>query len=237
MTMLTSLMKKAAPAIAAILIPCTMSSCMSPALLMAQQGAHGSIAKRGGNAADQQRFAKDQRNTVLQGTGVGALLGAGLGAALGGGRGAAYGALIGAALGNQFGQSVAMKKALAQTTEANLDAAINEASRKNAAARQRVSSLRSQLATYKARINKARASNDARELARIKTDLGKLDNQIAGEVNDMDGDIGMQRQLVTKVGSGNTRYARLNSGLRESTENRNALESERRQVASLMNSL
>lgn len=237
MISITSLMKKAAPAVVALLIPCTLTSCMNPALLMAQDNAHSSISKRGGGADQHQKFANDQKKTVLQGTGVGALLGAGLGAALGGGRGAVYGALIGGAIGNQFGQGVAMKKALAQTTEANLDAAINEASKRNANARQRVASLRNDLANYKARIQKARAINDTKELARIKNDLGKVDRQLSGEVSEFDSSIGMQRQLVTKVGSGNSRYASLNSNLRQSTENRNALESQRRQVASLMNSL
>jgi hypothetical protein len=235
---ITSLMKKAAPAVVALLIPCTLTSCMNPALLMAQDGAHSSISKRGGGAAEHQKFANDQKKTVTQGTILGGLLGAGLGVALGGDVGsAAAGALIGGLLGNQFGQSVAMKKALAQTTEANLDAAINEAAKRNANARQRVASLRNDLANYKARIQKARAINDTKELARIKNDLNKVDRQVAGEVSEFDNSIGMQRQLVTKVGSGNSRYAGLNSNLRQSTENRNALESQRRQVASLMNSL
>jgi len=230
--------KKAVPLLTALILPLLVSSCANPALLMAQSGALGSIAKRGGGAAEQDKFKKDQRNTQLQGTGLGALLGAGAGLALGGDwQGALVGAAIGGLIGNQFGQHVAMKKALAQQSEANLDAAIKESLADNAAAQKRVTSLRSQLATYKQRISAARAQNNARELAKIKGELKSLDSTVAGEVSSYDKGIGMQRQIVAKVPSSNTKYAKLNTTLRQSTESRNALESQRKQIASLMNSL
>ncbi len=47
----------------------------------------------------------------------------------------------------------------------------------------------------------------------------------------------MQKQIVTKVGPSNTKYAKLNSTLRESTGNRDQLESSRRQIASLRDTL
>ncbi len=236
--MTTAFAKKAAPYLIAILIPCLTTSCVAPALLAAQASARGAIANKGGTAADQQKFNKDQNKTMIQGTGLGALLGAGAGLALGGDwQGALVGAAIGGMLGNQFGQHVAMKKALAQTSEANLDACIKESLADNAKARQRVGALRTQLANYKQRISAARAQGNTREIAKIKGELVMLDKQVGGEVASYDNGIGMQRQIVTKVGPSNTKYAKLNSTMRESTESRNALESQRKQIASLMNSL
>ncbi len=235
--MTTAFAKKAAPILTAILLPCLASSCVAPALLAAQSMAQGAIAKRGGTAADQEKFRKDQNKTMIQGTGLGAILGAGAGYALGGRSGLVAGALIGGMLGNQFGQHVAMKKALAQTSEANLDACIKESLADNAAARKRVGALQSQLAGYKKRISAARAQNNTQEIAKIKGELKSLDKQVGGEVASYDKGIGMQKQIVTKVGPSNTKYAKLNSTMRDSTESRNALESQRKQIASLMNSL
>ncbi|OYW73446.1 MAG: hypothetical protein B7Z37_21370 [Verrucomicrobia bacterium 12-59-8] len=204
---------------------------------MAQSMAQGAISKRGGTQADQEKFRKDQNKTMIQGTGLGAILGAGAGYALGGTRGAIAGALIGGMMGNQFGQHVAMKKALAQTSEANLDACIKESLADNAAAEKRVGSLRTQLSEYKRRISAARAQNNTKELAKIKGELKSLDKQVGGEVSNYDKGIGMQKQIVAKVPSSNTKYAKLSSTLRQSTESRNALESQRTQIASLMNTL
>jgi hypothetical protein len=235
--MTTAFAKKAAPYLIAVLIPCLTTSCVAPALMAAQSMAQGAIAKRGGGAAEQEKFRKDQNKTMIQGTGLGAILGAGAGYALGGSRGAIAGALIGGMLGNQFGQHVAMKKALAQTSEANLDACIKESLADNATARKRVGALQSQLADYKKRISAARAQGNTREVTKIKGELVKLEKQVGGEVASYDKGIGMQKQIVTKVGPSNTKYAKLNSTMRESTESRNALESQRKQIASLMNSL
>ncbi len=149
--------KKAAPILTAILLPCLASSCIAPALMAAQSMAQGAIAKRGGSAAEQEKFRKDQNKTMIQGTGAGAILGGVAGYALGGRGGAVAGVLIGGFLGNKFGQHVAMKKALAQTSEANLDACIKESLADNAAVRKRVSSLNAELANYKKRISAARA--------------------------------------------------------------------------------
>lgn len=183
------------------------------------------------------KFRKDQNKTMIQGAGMGALLGAGAGYALGGGRGVVAGALVGGKLGNQFGQHVAMKKALAQTSEANLDAAIKESLAENAAAKKRVGALQSELAAYKKRISAARAQGNTAEVAKIKGELVKLEKQVGIEVASYDKGIDMQKQIVTKVGPSNTKYAKLNSTLKQSTESRNALESQRKQIASLMNSL
>ncbi len=232
-----ALIKKSAPVIAAILIPCLTTSCVMPALMAAQGMASGAIAKRGGGQAEQDKFKKDQNKTMIQGTGLGAILGAGAGYALGGGRGAIAGALIGGMLGNQFGQHVAMKKALAQTSEANLDACIKESLAENETARKRVNSLTTELANYKQRISAARAQNNTKELAKIKGELKSLHGKVGGEVASYDKGIGMQKQIVTKVGSSNSKYAKLSSTLRQSTESRNALESKHTQIASLMNSL
>ena len=232
-----ALAKKAAPILTAILLPCMLSSCVAPALLAAQSMAQGAISKRGGTKAEQDKFKKDQNKTVLQGTGLGALAGGGIGYAIGGWRGAAIGAAFGGLVGNQFGQHVAMKKALAQTSEANLDAAIKESLADNAAVEKRVASLRTQLTDYKRRISAARAQNNTQELARIKGELKSLDKQVGGEVASHNNGISMQKQIVGKVPSSNTKYAKLNSTLRQSTESRNALESQRTQIASLMNTL
>lgn len=232
-----SLTRKSVPVIAAILFPCMLSSCVDPALQAQQSSAHRAIDKRGGTGAEHEKFQKDQRNTMLQGTGLGAVLGAGAGYLLGDTRGALAGALIGGALGNKFGQSVAMKKATAQTTEANLDASIKDALAANARANARVGALRKELASYKTRISAARARNDTRELARIKGELNTLHKSVGQDVASQDQSIGRQQKLISQVPSSNSKYAKLNTTLRASSESRSALESERKQIASLMNSL
>ncbi|MFN0079348.1 MAG: YMGG-like glycine zipper-containing protein [Prosthecobacter sp.] len=222
----------------AILLPCLSSSCVGPALMAAQQLAQGAIAKRGGGAAEQQKFAKDQTKTQRQAEVGGLVLGAGIGALAGGGwKGAAIGAGVGLLAGHFFGQHVATKKALAQASEANLDACIKESLADNAAVRKRVSSLNSELAAYKKRISVARAQGNGKELAKIKVELNNLNSKVAGEVKTYDAGIGMQKQIVAKVPSSNTKYAKLNSTLRESTGNRDQLESSRRQIASLRDTL
>ncbi len=170
---------------------------------------------------------------MIQGTGLGSLLGAGAGYSLGGSRGAIAGALISGMSGNQFGQHVAMKKALAQTSDANLDAAIKESLTEDAAARKRTSLLRHDLMNYRSRISAARAKNDTRELARIKGELKVLNQQVGSEVASRDKSIGMQRQLVAKLPSTNTRYAKLNDALQQNTASRNNLASVQQLLASI----
>lgn len=235
-----ALFKKVAPVLTAILIPCLATSCALPALAAAQASAHQAISKKGGTAADHQKLDNDQQKTVAQGTGLGAGIGLATTLALGNRLGP-WGqiAVMGGSIlaGNLLGQYVARKKALAQTTEANLDAAIKESLNENAAAKKRVSSLQTQLANYKKRIAAARAQGNTAEITKIKGELTALDKKVGGEVATYDKGISVQKQIVTKVGSSNTKYAKLNSTLKDSTESRNALESQRKQIASLMNSL
>lgn len=180
--------------------------------------AQGAIAKRGGTQADQEKFKKDQNKTMLQGTGLGAILGAGAGYALGSSRGAIAGALIGGMLGNQFGQHVALKKALAQTSEANLDACIKEVGSENAATRRWIQALNHKLVDYKKRAATARALNDRKELARIDRELKALDKQVAGEVKDYEANVELQRQLIAKLPTSHSMFARFNRTLNQSVE-------------------
>jgi outer membrane lipoprotein SlyB len=245
------------PALASLLYACALISCVSHEPKLVQSGAQRVISKLSQSHSlnhseertaqivgipdpdqlDPMKLQRDQNKTMIQGTGLGSVLGAGAGYALGSSRGAIAGALIGGMLGNQFGQHVAMKKALAHTSEANLDAAIKESLAGNAAVRKRVNSLNSELAAYKKRIATARTQNNSKDLAKIKVELVKLEKQVGGEVASYDRGIGMQKQIVTKVRPSNTKYAKLNSTLRESTESRNALESQRKQIASLRDML
>lgn len=201
-----------------LIIFCALSSCVSPGLKQAQSGAQQAIAKRGGTPAEQEKFAKDQKKTMLQGTGLGAVLGAGAGYALGGARGALAGAVLGGLIGNRGGQHVAMKKALAQTSEANLDACISEAGSENAATKRWIAALNHKLVDYKKRAATARALNDRKELARIDRELKALDKQVAGEVKDYAANVELQRQLIAKLPSSHSMFARLNRTLNQSVE-------------------
>ncbi len=233
-------MKKATPYVVAILLPCMLSSCVGAGLMAAQGGALGAIANRGGGAQQQGRFMNDQNRTVSQGTAGGALVGGAAGMLLQrqfGLAGVLAGALIGAAAGNAIGQHVAMKKALAQTTEANLDACIQESIKENRKAQGQINDLRQKLANIKKGISNARAKNDTRALAGYKKDLQSLHGSYAGPIKTVDEGINVQSQVLTKAGSGNSRYAGLNNSLTELKQSRGQLESDRREVASLMNSL
>ena len=233
-------MKKATPYVVAIALPCLLNSCVGPGLMAMQGNALGAIANRGGGADQQNKFRQDQANTVNQGTAAGAGIGALAGGLLAqrfGIAGVLAGAVIGGAIGNAVGQNVAMKKALAQTTEANLDACINASIKENRRAQGRINDLRNQLATYKTKISNARAKNDTRALAGYKKELQTLDNSYAGEIKNLNTGIGLQDQVAAKAGAGNSRYAKLSSTNTELKQSRGQLESDRREVASLMNSL
>ena len=233
-------MKKATPYVVAIVLPCLLNSCVGPGLMAAQGGALGAIANRGGGAQQQGRFMNDQNRTVNQGTAGGALVGGAAGLLLQrqfGIAGVLAGALIGAAAGKALGQHVAMKKALAQTSEANLDACVQESIQENRRAQSQINDLRLKLANIKKGISNARAKNDTRALAGYKKDLQSLHGSYAGPIKSMDEGIGVQGQVLAKAGKGNSRYAELNNSLTQMKQSRSQLESDRREVASLMSHL
>lgn len=240
-----SIIQKIVPATAAILIPALLGSCVSQKTTPEQDLALKSMAKRGDSPAAQTKFMRDQHSTVVAGVVTGRVLGAAAVYALGNRLGPLGqiavilgGAAVGGLVGDQIiSQPVARKKALAQTTEANLDAAIKESLTDNAKARRQVGALRTELSTYKQRVSAAQAKNDTKDLAKIKDGLLTLNKNVAAQVKEYDSGIGMQRQIIAKAGPANARQPKLSSTLKESIESRNALETERKQVVSLINSL
>lgn len=257
-----TIITRVAPILIATSLPFLASSCVTDPILSAQHKAQKNITQRSSAAIDQRestraadgtkflvgvpdpdrldamKLQKDQNKTVAEGAGIGSLIAGGIGCALGvSGNAAIAGVHIGTAYGNQWGQHVAMKKALAQTSEANFDACIKESFADNAAARKRVSFLQAHLADYKKRIKAAQAEGNTREFAKIKKDLGKLGKQVCSEVASYDKGIGMQKQVITKVDPANAKYAKLNSAVRANIESRNALEAQRKLIVSLLNSL
>ncbi len=241
-------MKKATPYVVAVLLPCMLGSCANPALASAQRGALGAIANRGDGTTQQSKFQADQNRVRNESTAVGAVVGvvafrvAAVAAARRFGPVGALavilgGALFGAALGDKAGQHVAMKKALAQTTEANLDACIQESIKENRRAQGEIQNLRQKLANIKKGISNARAKNDTRALAGYKKDLQSLHGSYAGPIKNLDTGILEQSKVIAKAGSGNSRYAGLNNSLTELKQSRSQLESDCREVASLFISL
>jgi len=224
---------------AALSLPFSTTSCMNPALLAAQNRAHGSIAASGAGAQKHAKFQADQNRTVNQGTAGGALLG-GIGGALLqrqlGPAGWLIGAAVGGLVGNQVGQGVAKKKADAQNIDSQYDGAIKSALAANKSARRSVDSLRSQLATLKSRANKAKASGDANEIKKVKDDLRALDGNYLAAIKVVDGNVSTGQKLAKQAGSGNKQYADVTSGVSSQQQLRKQAETDRREIASLLNS-
>ena len=137
-------------------------------------------------------------------------------------------------LGNMLGQHVAMKKALAQQSSSNLDAAIKEANANNASATKNLASLRSQLATLKARAAKAKASGNTRELSQVKTELRALQTS----VNNGSKSVGATGEYLGKLSTaykGNAKYASIQSGLTTSTNTRAGYDSLSKEIGAALN--
>ncbi|MFN0079349.1 MAG: hypothetical protein ACKVY0_23030 [Prosthecobacter sp.] len=226
-------------------MPALLGSCVSQKTTPEQELALNSMAKRGDTPEAQTKFMRDQHTTVVAGVVTGRVLGAAAVYALGNrlgplGQIAVYlgGAAVGGLVGDQIiSQPVARKKALAQASEANLDAAIKESITENAKARRQVAALRTELISYKNRVTAAQAKGDAKEFAKIKDGLLTLNKNVAAQVREYDSGIGMQKQIIAKVSPANAKQPKLSSTLKESIESRNTLETERKLVVSLMNSL
>lgn len=223
----------------AISLSASMTSCVNPSLQNAQGNAVGAIRQSGGTAQDQQKFMADQKKTVGQGTVGGAILGGLAGAALQrqfGIAGVIGGAALGGLIGNQVGQGVAKKKANAEVVDSSLDGAIRDAIAANRSARRSVDSLRGQLAGLKQRANKAKANGDQQELNRIRNQLKTLDGNYLSQQKQIEGQISTQQNLAKQMGSSHAKYSEISSGVTSQQQLRAQVESDRREIASLMNS-
>jgi hypothetical protein len=236
MSFLTRLRRRA-PIIAVAMMPFMLNSCITPDLMNAQAGALGALGRTGGAGA-QNRFMNDQANTVNQGTAVGAGAGMIAAAALGrrlGPLGALAVVAGGALIGNAFGRHVAMKKALAVQSSANLDAAIAEAKSDNASASKNLSSLRSQLAALKKRAAAAKASGNSNELSMVKADMRKLQATVNSGRKSLDTAVQNQTALSGKLNSSNAKYASIRSGLATTTSTRAGYDSLSKEIGSALN--
>ncbi len=238
MSLLSTLRRKA-PLVIAATLPLLFGSCATEGLLNAQGGALGALGRTQG-AAGQNRFMADQQRTVGEGTAVGAGAGMVVAAALGrrlGPLGSLAVIAGGALAGNLIGQHVAMKKALAAQTSANLDAAIKEAEGENAKARQRLTNLRQQLASLQAKGRAAKAAGDTKTVTKVKADLLALQKSVASDRSSIDQSITMQTQLQSKVPSSNPKYSAISGGLSESTKTRASYDSLHGEIGSAINEL
>lgn len=234
---LLSRLRRRAPLIAVAVLPFMLNSCISPDLMNAQAGALGALGRTGGPGA-QNRFMNDQAATVNQGTAVGAGAGAIAAMALGrrlGPLGQIAVIAGGAMLGNAFGQHVAMKKALAQQSSSNLDAAIAEAKADNASAAKNLSSLRNQLAALKKRAAAAKASGNSRELGVVKGEMRNLLASVNSGKKSLDTAIQNQSSLSNKVTSSHAKYASIQSGLKTTTSTRAGYDSLSKEIGSALN--
>lgn len=236
--------RKLVPVTAAALIPFCFASCAG---MSADQYAASSAidrAERKGAVAQgtQQKFQRDQRNTVNQGTAGGAILGGILGGVIGhqqgnAGAGALIGALGGGLAGNTFGRSVADKKARAVVVDVNLDSYIKDARDANRSARATVRSLNGQLAKLRNQVARAKASNDRATLSAARKQLSSMQNQVRIEERNLNSAISSGNTQLRKAGSGHSQYRELSSGVSSATETRGEVESTKREIASLLNQI
>lgn len=236
---LSRLFQRALFAGAALSLPLVSASCTNASLLAAQSRAHGSIAASGAGAEKHAKFEADQQRTVAQGTAGGAVLGGVAGALLRrqlGPAGWLIGAAAGGLIGNQVGQKVAEKKANAQNIDSQYDGAIKDALAANKSARRSVDSLRSQLATLRNRAKKAQGSGDADEIKKVKDDLRALDGNYLAAIKVVDGNISNGQKVASKAGKSNKQYGEITSGVSSQQQLRKQAESDRREIASLLNS-
>ena len=242
-TILTSF-RKLVPVVTAVMMPLVLVSCAG---MSAQQYAASQAidrAERKGAAArgTQEKFQRDQRTTVNQGTAGGAILGALAGGIIGNqrgnaGAGALIGGLAGGLMGHQVGQNVANKKAAAVVVDVNLDVYIQEARSANRSARATVRSLRSQLSSLKSQVARAQASGDRAALSSAKSHLKIMQSQAAAAESSLDGAISRGSRQLNKAGTNHSQYESLSSGLGDATETRGQVESTRREISSLMNQI
>lgn len=163
--------------------------------------------------------ANDQQRTVTQGTTIGAIggavVGAGLGAltglAVGGGNtqsivtgmvaGAAAGAAAGGVAGYQWGQQVAIKKSQYASSEAYLQANINQAQAVTAAARKENALLASKIADYNSQI--ASLSQDPSAMAALVKNVNVTRSDLALKIRASGNEIEDRKKAVQDAGSAN----------------------------------
>lgn len=222
------------------ILPISLTSCAMPGLVAAQGQALESIGRSGAGAQKQNKFMADQDKTVGQGTAAGAITG-GAAAMLLARRLGPLGQLAvvagGTIIGNQVGQAAAKKKAGDMTVDANLDSAIRDAAAANRTAKKNVSKLSSQLASLKQKAARARSKGDTNELKKIKEEAKALQDNVLAQGKQMDSQISTQNSLVKKMGTQNSKYSEVSSGVTSLKQSRSQLESTRREVASLYNTL
>lgn len=236
--------RKYVPVTAAALIPFCFASCTTMTANQYEAGRAIDRAERRGAVAQgtQEKFQRDQRNTVNQGTAGGAILGGILGGVIGhqrgnAGAGALIGGLAGGLAGNTFGRSVADKKAAAVVVDVNLDVYIQDARNANRSARATVRSLRGQLSSLRSKVARAKASNDRAALSSAKAQLRIMESQASSEQKSLDRAIGSGSRQLNKVGSKHSQYKELSSGVSSATETRGEVESTKREIASLLNQI
>lgn len=243
MNILTSF-RKLVPYTTAVTMPLLFVSCagMSPQQYAASQAIDRAERKGAIARGTQEKFQKDQRKTVTQGTAGGAILGALAGGIIGNqrgnaGAGALIGGLAGGLAGNVFGQGVANKKAAAVVVDVNLDVYIKDARDANRSARATVRSLRSQLSSLKSQVARARASGDQAALSSAKSQLRIMQSQASAEEKSLNGAISRGSRQLNKAGNKHPQFDSLSSNLGEATETRGQVESTKREISSLLNQI
>lgn len=241
---LLTFFRKLVPVTAAAVLPFVFASCAGmSADRMAATDAVARAERKGAIApGSQQKFQRDQDNTVTQGTVGGALLGALAGGIIGNqsgraGEGALIGGLAGGFMGNTFGRGVADKKARAVVVDVNLDSYIQDARKANQSARATVRSLRGQLATLRTKVARAKASGDRAALRDAKSQLRIMESQASSEANNLNRAITSGSKQLNKAGSKHPQFQSLSNGIGDATQTRGQVESTRREIASLMNQI
>lgn len=140
---------------------------------------------------------QDGQLAQAQGTGLGALAGGLIGSAIGGRDGALTGALVGGGAGFLYGSHVANRKARYASTEAWLDACIEQANQVNQQAHARHRQLNQQLAALERRANRAIAANDRSEMRAVRSELNQVRSQMQSEVDTLDKQHGSFSQVLS----------------------------------------
>lgn len=236
--------RRLVPVTAAAVLPFCFASCagMSDERYAASEAIDRAERKGAVAPGTQQKFQRDQDNTVAQGTVGGAVLGGILGGVIGHqrgntGAGAAIGAVGGGLLGNTYGRSVADRKAAAVVVDVNLDVYIQEAREANRSAKATVRNLRGQLAGLRKQVTQAKARGDRAALVSARTQLRTMQNQANVEERNLDRAIGSGTRQLNKAGRGHPQFQGLSSGVSSATETRGEVESTKREIASLLNQI
>jgi hypothetical protein len=146
----------------------------------------------------------DQARTTAEGGLGGAVLGGVAGYLIGGSRGALIGGLAGGAGGLAYGAHVAAKKKAYKSTEAWLNACIDQAEKTNSRARSYNASLSSKISRLEQQINDAKSKGDKGELKNLKRAVLTLQNEAKRERATLENEIKNQNTAVNQGGSSAT---------------------------------